>query len=229
MKIIISPSKEKKIKDYNYQVTDPLFKEKANYLINQLSVLSLDQIKRAYKCSDKIAEKVKQDFLKFNEERYPSISFFNGIQYKYISVETLKSDELNFLLENLYIADSLYGILRASDLISEYRLDYNTKVPFFSYDYYRKEINSVIDEKIINLCSKEFSKNIDNKKLYTINFIQEKKGVKKSYSTDTKIARGLFVRYIAEIKSVEVNRLKQFNYGGYIFIEEGENYLTFEK
>ena len=229
MKIIISPSKEKREKSFNYHVSKPLFQEKANYLVDQLKKMNLEQLKKAYKCSDKIAEKVKEDFLNFNKNRYPSLSYFNGIQYKYLDVETLKRDEVNYLLENLYIADALYGVLSASDLISEYRLDYNTKVPFFSYDYYRKEINNIIDKKVINLCSIEFSKNIDKNKLYTIKFIQEKKGIKKSYSTDTKIARGLFVRYIAEIKSTEINKLKEFNSGGYIFVEEGDNFLSFEK
>lgn len=229
MKVIISPSKEKSFKAYDYTTSNPIYLRKTKSLVKKLKLLNISEIQKSYKCSLKIAEKVYYDFNHFGEITHPAISYFNGIQYKYLSVETLKNDEIDFLIKNLYIADSLYGILRANDLISEYRLDYHTKLPFYNYDYYKKEINEVIDEKIINLCSKEYSKNIDNNKLFNIEFVQNKKGIIKSYSTETKIARGVFIRYIAQRKSLDIENLKQFKLNGYSLIVNDEKGLKFLK
>lgn len=229
MKIIISPSKDKKIKDYNYSESSPIFLEKANYLVNEIKKLELNQIQAAYKCSQKLAQKVIKDFNEFNKLKHPAISFYNGLQYKYLDVETLKMDEINFIIMNTYIIDALYGVLSPNDLISEYRLDFHTKLSFFNYSYYKKDVNQLINEKVINLCSKEYSSLIDSSKLFNINFLQNKNNIIKSFSTETKIARGLFIRHIAQNKSSDISVLKKFSSSDYILTAEGSNFLTFTK
>lgn len=229
MKIIISPSKEQQEIPNNIKTTNPLFVKKAKTLANKLNQLSVEEIKVAFHCSDKIALEVKNSYSNFNQNKYPALFLFNGLQYKNIDVKSLSDNEINFLIENLYIIDSLYGILRASDLISKYRLDYKTKLSFFDYSYYKKDINEILDEKIINLCSKEFSKCIDHEKLFTINFLQRVNGVVKSYSTHTKIARGLFVRYLANKNSTSFSTIRAFNYDNYHLIEESSSEISFLK
>ncbi len=229
MKIIISPSKEKKIKSYKYQERTPLFIEKTKSLVSEINKLDLEQIKIAYNCSDKIAEKVKQDFSNFDKIKHPALSFYNGLQYKYLDIESLNADDIQFLINNVYIIDALYGVLRANDLISEYRLDYHTKLSFFNKNYYKEEVNSIINKKVINLCSREYSSIVDKEKLFSINFVQNKNGKIKSYSTDTKIARGLFIKYLAKIKSSDISKLKEFNLDGYKLTKESDVGLTFEK
>lgn len=229
MKIIISPSKEQQEIPHNIKTTTPLFIDKARNLVTQLNKLSLEEIKVAFNCSDKIALEVKKRYSNFNQNNYPALFLFNGLQYKNIDVKSLNENEINFLIENLYIVDSLYGILRASDSISKYRLDYKTKLTFFDYSYYKDDINEILDDKIINLCSKEFSKNIDKDKLITINFLQRVNGVVKSYSTHTKIARGNFLRYLAKENSTSLLSLKSFNYDNYHLIEESTSEISFLK
>ncbi len=229
MKIIISPSKEQQEIPHNIKTTTPIFLKKAKNLVKKLNELSIDEIKVAFNCSDKIALEVKNRYSNFNQNGYPALFLFYGLQYKNIDVKTLNENEIKFLLKNLYIVDSLYGILRASDLISKYRLDYKTKLNFFDYNYYKNDINEILDEKIINLCSKEFSKCIDDEKLLTINFLQRVNGVVKSYSTHTKIARGKFVRYLAKKNSTSLSVIKAFNYDDYQLIEETESELSFLK
>lgn len=229
MKIIISPSKEQLEIPNNIKTTNPLFVKKAENLANKLKHLSVEEIKVAFNCSDKIAHEVKNSYSNFNQNKYPALFLFNGLQYKNIDVKSLNDNEITFLIENLYIVDSLYGILRGSDLISKYRLDYKTKLSFFDYSYYKNDINEILDEKIINLCSKEFSKCIDNEKLFTINFLQRVNGVVKSYSTHTKIARGKFVRYLASKNSTSFSTIRSFNYDNYHLIEESSSEISFLK
>ena len=229
MKVIISPTKEQKKTPYNFEGTKPLFSQKANKLVFQLNKMSIEQIQTSFKCSENIANKVFSYYQNFNKETHPALFFFSGLQYKNIGVDSLKKSEINFLLDNLLIADSLYGVLRSSDVISHYRLDYTVKLPFFSYDYYKEDLDTAIESKIINLCSKEFSKNLNPSKLFNINFVQKVKGKTKSYSTHTKIARGKFVRYLAQNLSTSLDVLKKFNVDGYFLKSSRENELTFQK
>jgi len=229
MKIIISPSKQQKKIPYDFIVSEPKFHHKANYLASKINELSVAEIKKVFKCSYEIAQSVKVNYENFNNSVHPALFLFSGLQYKNIDVETLNNREIDFLLENLLIADSLYGILKASDSISEYRLDYNTKLPFFSYNYYKEDLENCVDEIIINLCSKEYSKNLKQDKLFHINFIQNLKGNIKSYSTHTKIARGRFVRYLAKCDSTSFDVIRAFNIDNYYLTFESENSITFQK
>lgn len=229
MKIIISPAKEQKEIPFNFVPTQPIYTKKVDLLIRHLKKLSVKQLQKAFKCSEDIAKNVHSYYQNFNFVTHPALFLFNGLQYKNIDVSSLSDEQIHFLLENLFIADALYGILRSSDEISHYRLDYKTKLPFFDYNYYKKELDEFIDEPIINLCSKEYSKNLNQEKLFTIDFVQKVKGNVKSFSTHTKIARGKFIRYLAQNMSTSISTIKEFNEDGYYLKYESERGLTFQK
>jgi cytoplasmic iron level regulating protein YaaA (DUF328/UPF0246 family) len=229
MKIIISPAKEQIAQPFNFNPTTPIFINKANYLVEKLKKYNKDELEKVFKCSSNIAQNVFDYYQNFNKEVQPALFFFNGLQYKNIGVQTLKEAEIKFLLDNLYIADSLYGILRSSDNISHYRLDYKVKLPFFNYNYYKKDLNEFIQDPIINLCSKEYSKNLNQDKLFTINFVQDVKGKVKSYSTHTKIIRGKFIKYLAQNKSTALSVIRKFNIDDYYLIDENNKEMTFKK
>ncbi len=229
MKIIISPAKEQIAQSYNFNPTTPLFQNKAEALVASLKKYNKDEIKKIFKCSSTISQSVFDYYQNFNKEVHPALFFFNGLQYKNIEVKSLKNDEIKFLLDNLYIADSLYGILKASDNISHYRLDYKVKLPFFGYNYYKKELDEFIKEPIINLCSKEYSKNLNQEKLFSINFVQDVKGNVKSYSTHTKIIRGKFIKYLAQNKTTSLSIIRKFNIDDYYIINEDNKSITFKK
>lgn len=217
MKILISPAKN--LHTSNIQLenpTLPIFQEKANYLASLIKNLNLDEIKTAFKVNDKLANLIKDRYLNFNKKLFPALYLFNGLQYKNINLKDLKEDEIDFLLKNLYISDSLYGIIRASDLISEYRLDYNTKLSFFSKNYYKEELANYLKEPFINLCSKEFSQIFPKSNQININFSQNINQKIKSYSTHTKIARGKFINYLAKEKCLDYNTLINFKEDYYI-------------
>jgi hypothetical protein len=229
MKILISPSKQKQKIPYNFEPTIPIYQAKADYLVNKIKKLSIKKIITAFKCNENIAKQVFEDYKKFNLESYPALFFYSGLQYKNIGVDTLEDDQVKFLLDNLYIIDALYGILKPTDLISNYRLDYHTKLSFFNYNYYKKDLDAQINERVINLCSKEYSKNLNQENLLTISFLQNVKGQIKSYSTHTKIARGQFVRYLAIEESSSIDVLKKFSWNNYYLKDSFPNELIFQK
>lgn len=215
MKIIISPAKKMKRKEYSLSTTVPIFLKDAVHIANKIKLYSILDLKKAFKCSDKIAEEVYNKYQTFNNEKYPAIYLYEGLQYKNIEVLSLKSDEIDFLCDNLLIADALYGLIRPSDLISEYRLDYLSKFDFIKQSFYKDKISKILKEPFINLCSKEYGNILPVEFAINIHFIQNLNGVEKSYSTNTKIARGKFVRYLAKNKCTSLDILKSFNEDGY--------------
>lgn len=219
MKFIISPAKQMKFTDLNIEASTPIFEKDATKIASQINNLTVLEIMKAYKINENMATQVKEKYLHFNEIKHPAIAFYNGLQYKNINLQELNEDQLKFLVDNLYIADALYGLLRASDEICEYRMDYKTKLSFYNKNYYKEKINSVIDEKIINLCSQEFSEILNDKNLINVHFKQNVKGIIKSYSTHTKIARGKFINYLAKKQKSDLKTIKSFNEENYILDE----------
>lgn len=215
MKIIISPAKKMKRKEYSIATTKPLFFDDAAHIAKKIKAYSETGLKRAFKCSDKIATEVFNKYQNFNEESYPAIYLYEGLQYMNIDVMSMLENEMDFLCDNLLIADALYGLLKPSDLISEYRLDYLSKFDFVKQSFYKNKISKVLTEPYINLASKEYSSILPEDLAININFIQNLKGVEKSYSTNTKIARGKFVRYLAHNKDTSIKTLRSYNEDGY--------------
>lgn len=215
MKIIISPAKKMKRKPYSVETTVPIFLNEATSIANKIQKYSIPELKKAFKCSDKIAEEVFEKYQTFNKETYPAIFLYEGLQYMNIDVKSLMDDELNYLNNNLLIADALYGLIRPTDLISEYRLDYLSKFDFVKPSFYKDKISKIITEPFINLASKEYSSILPEEFAININFIQNLKGIEKSYSTNTKIARGKFVRFLSKHKDTSIKLIKSYNEDGY--------------
>ena len=237
MKIIISPAKLMEFNElYNKISSNIIFNKESSYLLNLLSQYSENDLKKIYKCNDKIA--------KINFERFKNIKpdllcnpiySFNGIQYKNLNVYSLNHDDLMYLQNNLFILSALYGCLRPFDKFNLYRLDLENKVKIDNYknlyDFWNSKVYNYISSTtdiVINLASIEYSKLItsyssNNLKVITCHFgkIFENKFIEKS--TIAKIGRGLLVRYMALNKIDNVDNLKKFDLNGFVFYEKISN------
>ena len=215
MKIIISPAKKMNKKPYTIIPTIPMFNERANKLASLIKEYEIGDLQKAFKCSNKIAQQVFEMYKNFGKVTHPALFLYDGIQYKNIDVTTLEKKEIAFLNKNLFIADSLYGLLRPTDLISPYRLDFNTKFSFVNIANYRDQLRNILTSPVINLCSKEFGALLPPEKTITIHFLQKIKGITKSYSTYTKMERGRFVRYLAKKGDTSMQTLFSYSDNGY--------------
>jgi cytoplasmic iron level regulating protein YaaA (DUF328/UPF0246 family) len=219
MKIIISPAKKMKKKEFVGNTTTPIFSKNALTIANKIKKYDFEELQKAFKCSPKISQEVYNYYHNFNSDLHPALYRYDGLQYMNIDILSLSEAERSFLNENLLIADALYGLLKPTDLISQYRLDYNSKFDFVKPDFYKKKIKKVLTEPYINLCSNEYSAILPEGLAINIIFIQNLKGVSKSYSTNTKIARGKFVKYLANEQNTSIDVLTSFKEEGYVFDE----------
>jgi cytoplasmic iron level regulating protein YaaA (DUF328/UPF0246 family) len=202
-------------KSYTIIPTIPMFNERAHELAAFIKEYDVKGMQKAFRCSDKIAHEVFAMYNNFGKVTHPALFLYDGIQYKNIDVSTLQKKEIAFLNENLLIADSLYGLLKPTDLISPYRLDFNTKFSFVNTDFYQEQLKNLLISPVVNLCSKEFSVLLPPEKTITIHFLQKIKGITKSYSTYTKMERGRFVRYLAKKGDTSLATLISYSNNGY--------------
>ena len=228
MKIIVSPAKTMRIRVE--ACTTPYFIDKAMEIRGFLRGLDRESLSKIWKCNDKLIDqniKLLENDARFNLTR--AIYAYDGLQFKNLEVESLGSSAIDFLNEHLYILSAVYGALRPMDGVIPYRLEMQAMVNYNGfktmYDYWGSTIYDYItrdDNIIINLASKEYSDSIipyinGDVKLINISFGSLKDNRLIIKSTESKILRGRFLRFIAENKINNVEDLKGFNYDGFSY------------
>lgn len=235
IKIIISPAKTMKIDNDTFIHRQmPVLLKETEILLKYLKTLNYDQLKKIWKCSDKLArqnfERIKEMDLK--ENLTPAIMSFQGLQYQYMGVDTLTYDQLDYIEKHLRILSGFYGVLKPFDGIVPYRLEMQSKLLDFEfktlYDFWDHKIanNMMLESScIINLASKEYSdsllKHIDKDiKVIDCVFGEIIEGKVIQKATFAKMARGEIVRFMAEESIKNPEELKGFNRMDFVYNKE---------
>ena len=247
LKIIISPAKKMSPND---EVIDweqlPIFATRATELRNHLRELSYSELRSLWQCNDKIAQINYERLQKMslNSNLTPAVLAYEGLQYQYMAPHVFDKNQWNYVREHLIILSGFYGLLRATDGVTPYRLEMQAKLQVNDcknlYDYWKSFIyNALVTDcsVIVNLASKEYSKVIekyldDKVRILTCVFGEKTcvNGVKKvkTKATAAKMARGEMVRFMAETNVQDARQLKEFDRLLYVYCEEyssDENYV----
>lgn len=223
MKIIISPAKQMVYEEVLSFRELPVYLEKTERLMRYLKGLSYDELKSLLACNDKIA--------KLNYDRYsvmdlkkgltPAVMSYDGIQYKYMQPQVLNVDGIEYLEKHLRILSGFYGVLRAFDGVTLYRLEMQArfKTDFCKslYDFWGADIyNAVKDDVILNLASAEYSKAVRRFAEPGIRFVDcvfgsIENGRVKEKGVYVKMARGELVRLMAENRIEDIEEIKDLD------------------
>jgi cytoplasmic iron level regulating protein YaaA (DUF328/UPF0246 family) len=216
--------------------TRPQFLDDSEVLVERARKLSSGDIKALMKVSDSIAD-LNVDRFKawgkpFNLKNAKQAAFaFKGDVYTGLAIESCEEKQVDYLQNNVRILSGLYGLLRPLDLMQPYRLEMGVKFenPRGSnlYQFWGDRITDKLNDElgdeseVINLASNEYFKSVKKNKLrgrlVTPVFKDLKNGEYKIISFYAKKARGLMVRYAADIDATSSEDLKGFNYEGYVF------------
>lgn len=214
--------------------TTPHFKENALKVSAQLSRLSKKDLKDIMHTSDILTDRVHEMYQNFGKQDAKCALFsYTGAVYKMLDAESLSNEDLNYAMQHIGIISGLYGYVKASDLIHEYRLEMAAKMVVGDcknlYGYWKERLTNHINalcasrpnEIIFNLLSSEYSKAINWKKInnpyITVNF-KEQKGEKfRSVSAFGKQAKGLFTRFAIQQKITSIEEAKAFNEERYLY------------
>lgn len=239
MKIIISPAKKMNIDTDTLAFRSmPVFLSETEELLAWMRRLTFAEAKAIWKCNDKIAEQNYRRFQEMDLERNltPAVIAYEGIQYQYMAPAVFGGAQTDYIQEHLRILSGLYGVLKPFDGVTPYRLEMQAKASeagdlykFWGDKLYREVAGEEKDGGLIlNLASKEYSKCIEKyltpeDTYVTVVFGELADGKVKQKGTLAKMARGEMVRYLAENKVEDPERIKGFDRLGYCFEETLSN------
>ncbi|MDN8587984.1 peroxide stress protein YaaA [Paenibacillus sp. 11B] len=219
----------------------PRFMNESEQLLGLLQKLTYDELKALWKCNDAIAELNVERIQNMNlkDNLTPAIYAYEGIQYQYMAPGVFQNEELAYLQQHLRILSGFYGMLRPLDGVTPYRLEMQGKFqgPGFKslYQFWGSKLADQLQSEsncILNLASKEYSKNItpflsEETRFITCVFGQMVEGKVIEKATWAKMARGEMVRYMAEHKITDIKDVRSFDRLNFSFSEELSDENTF--
>lgn len=234
MKIIIAPSKTKKIKTFYkiVKIKKNEFQEITNKIVEKIIEFSIEEIEKIFKLKNEQAEKLLTFYKNYsNEDKGHALASYTGIAFKSMNIEEFNIEDLKFAEKHLIILSALYGVLTPFSIIKEYRLDMVNSI-FESnslYEVWREEVNKYFENEdvIINLSSKEYSKILKSDNIYDFEFFDEKDNKLKQISTNSKKMRGFTVNYIIKNKITDIEKLKNITLNGYKYDSEKSGFKKY--
>ena len=235
MKIIISPAKQMQVDTEACACTVPQFLPQTKEILAQLQSMSMPDLQKLWGCNGALAEqnfaRIRRMDLEHNLT--PAVLAYVGLQYTHMGPRVLEAAAWDYVCENLRILSGFYGLLRASDGVTPYRLEMQAKLALAGkknlYQYWGASLYEALtkeDKVILNLASKEYSKVIepfadDNVRIVSCIFgCVDKKGGYKVKATEAKMARGSMVRWCAEHNAQSPEDVQAFSTYGYDFKPE---------
>lgn len=233
MKIIISPSKTKKINNLPIELKNISIKENdfyseilypniTNKIIERIKMFSVEEIEKKFKLKKDKAEKLLEFYQNYeNEKSGNALASYTGVAYKSIGIDTFDIEDFEYLESHLVILSALYGILTPYTNIKEYRLDMTNSI-FENkslYEVWKNSVNEYFEKEdiILNLASKEYSKLIKSDNLIDFEFWNDTNGKLKQISTNSKKMRGFTLNYIVKNRITNINNLKDIALNEYVF------------
>ena len=225
MKIIISPSKTKKINNLPIKDSGSLIEKEPFYLeitkeiIERIKIFSVEEIEKKFKLKNEKAQKLLEFYKNYeNEKSGNALASYTGVAYKAIKIETFDKSDLE---SYLVILSALYGILTPYTNVKEYRLDMTNSI-FKNkslYEVWKSSVNEYFEKEdiILNLASKEYSKLVKSDNLIDFEFWNNTNGKLKQISTNSKKMRGFTLNYIVKNRITNINNLKDITLNEYVF------------
>ena len=235
MKIILSPAKKMNMDPDRLAPSGlPDFLDQTEEILAWLRDRSYEELKTLWKCNDKIVQQntVRLEQMELRTQLTPAVLAYEGIAYQYMAPAVFESGHYDYVQEHLRILSAFYGVLRAMDGVTPYRLEMQAKASIGGkkdlYELWGSRLYEAIRDEsriIINLASKEYSKCIEKyltpDDIYiTITFCEKSGDKLVTKGTYAKMARGEMVRYMAEHQIEDPKEIRNFDRLGYAFRED---------
>lgn len=250
--MIILIAESKSMNDCRSNIIDtastPIFQAQATEIIDTLRRKSVATLAAELKLGPKNALRLYEEVYDFPSEAkaMPAIEAFSGVVFRALECSTLSSVALANLEADVRIVSSLYGLLRPSDTIKHYRLDFSMKTapggislsnfwkPLLT-EALKSEIKSSGQTEILNLLPLDASKCFDWKAIaqhaavYTAEFKQYAEGgtLRTPNSDALKRLRGKLLRQILEQSVDSVADLSNIEHQEFCYDSQTANKLLF--
>lgn len=167
-------SSELPVSENYYLLHKPVFESQADAIAAFMNTLPFKEIAARLSISDKLAAKDAMLFYSFPDKSkgLPALKAFTGDVFRAIDFMSLPEECMGFANAHILLVSSLYGLLRPSDVVKPYRLDFNVDCgpdgenisafwrPKVTIELV-KQIKERNDKEILNLLPAEASRLID--------------------------------------------------------------------
>ena len=124
--------------------TQPYFIDEARQNVMDMSQFSMEELGRLLKINSKLAAENYfryHNFFSSEDKGLPAILSYTGIVFKHLAVKDFSDDDFRYAQEHLLITSFLYGLLRPLDVIKNYRLEGDVRLPergnISMFDYWK--------------------------------------------------------------------------------------------
>lgn len=218
----------------------PLFIEEARHIALSMTNRTTDELADMLHVNPQIAARTGLLFRAFFEKgdgEIPALSAYTGMVFRHIAPQDFTKEDWIYARQHLFITSFLYGLLRPSDLIRNYRLEGNVRLSenegHTLFDFWRSRLTDTFISAIrreggilINLASSEMKRLFDwtrvirETQVVTPDFHIYKNGKLSTVVVYTKMCRGEMVRFILKNRIENPEDLKLFRWEGYRFNPE---------
>lgn len=192
MKILLAPaetknsggtqksfSKENFFLEKNFSLRQEAFEAYENHVQN----LSLEELSNWFGIKKLDDVKKYQESLR-NKPSMKSIQRYNGVAFDALEYNNLTREEQNYIDENVILFSNLFGPIKASDLIPDYKFKQGAKLPNMSIekfykDNFSEDLDKYIGDEIIDLRAGFYEKfyTPKNATVITLKFLKDGKVV----------------------------------------------------
>lgn len=219
--------------------TQPYFIDEARQNVMDISQFSMEELGRLLKINSKLAAENYfryHNFFSSEDKGLPAILSYTGIVFKRLAVKDFSDDDFRYAQEHLLITSFLYGLLRPLDVIKNYRLEGDVRLPergnISMFDYWKPVLTDFFIAEIkkqgsvlINLASNEMKDLFDWKRVcrevrvITPDFQVYKNGKLSTVVIYAKMCRGEMTRFILKNRIENPEQMKSFEWEGFCYNE----------
>ena len=250
MLVVVSPAKRLDWSEQSFETTSPVFTAEANRLAGHARQLTLGKLKALMGLSDDLAKLNRARLRDFSsspsdEASRAALYAFAGDTFQGFDAASIDTETRAYAQDHMRILSGLYGVLRPMDAIQPYRLEMGSRLKTRRgkslYDFWGSEISIALNKTaqetgsdfLVNCASQEYFGAVDlnvlTPRVITPQFYDIKGGSPKIVSFFAKKARGAMARFIVENRVTSVDGLKDFDLGGYRFVEGNDSELVFHR
>ncbi len=215
-------------------LTRPFFWRDANDLAQALRALSPWQLESLLHVSPELALGAFQMYQNFSVEEgtgTAAMAAYRGLAYQNLNPQDFTLEDWTFARDHLSLLSALYGLLRPTDGIHPYRLEFLCKFRPNGRNLYAHWGSRVYEalfsqgEPVINLASQEYAKLLSphlraGDRMITCHFQVVRRGKRIALATESKMARGQMARFLIKGRLEDPQALQAFAWGGYVFQRE---------
>lgn len=219
--------------------TQPYFIDEARQNVMDISQFSMEELGHLLKINSKLAAENYfryHNFFSSEDKGLPAILSYTGIVFKRLAVKDFSDDDFRYAQEHLLITSFLYGLLRPLDVIKNYRLEGDVRLPergnISMFDYWKPVLTDFFIAEIkkqgsvlINLASNEMKDLFDWKRVcrevrvITPDFQVYKNGKLSTVVIYAKMCRGEMTRFILKNRIENPEQIKSFEWEGFCYNE----------